>query len=198
MGALSTDAESQIKALVQQREQARANKDFTRSDEIREELKTMGVEVFDKEKMWRSTSGASGVILGYHARGGPTDLEITTLVVQREKVRQSGDFGTSDMIRNELRAVGVEIYDKEKIWKASDGRQGPVPTWQQVQAVCNTEGPLLLHPLLVERTTPLLLLLLSMAEMPLLVHLLPGDRKRARTGGAGNIALGAIVHLLAR
>jgi len=143
MGAVasfSTDAESQIKTLIQQREQARANKDFIRSDEIREELKTMGVEVFDKEKMWRSTSGASGVILGYHSRGGPTDLEITTLVVQREKVRQSGDFGTSDMIRNELRAVGVEIYDKEKVWKASDGRQGPVPTWQQVQAVCNTGG----------------------------------------------------------
>lgn len=143
MGAVasfSIDAESQIKALIQQREQARANKDFTRSDQIREELKTMGVEVFDKEKMWRSTSGASGVILGFHTRGGPTDLEITTLVVQREKVRQSADFGTSDMIRNELRAVGVEIYDKEKVWKASDGRQGPVPTWQQVQAVCSTGG----------------------------------------------------------
>jgi len=143
MGAVvsfGTDSESQIKTLIQQREQARANKDFTRSDEIREELKAMGVEVFDKEKMWRATSGASGVILGYHARGGPTDLEITTLVVQREKVRQSGDFGTSDMIRNELRAVGVEIYDKEKIWKASDGRQGPVPSWQQVQSVGGNVG----------------------------------------------------------
>jgi len=137
MGAInfSSESETQIKALVQQREQARANKDFARSDEIREELKTLGVEVFDKEKMWRSTSGASGVIIGFHARGGPTDLEITTLVVQREKVRQSGDFGTSDMIRNELRAVGVEIYDKEKVWKSTDGRQGPVPTWQQIQAV---------------------------------------------------------------
>jgi len=130
----SSDAETQIKALIQQREQARANKDFARSDEIREELKGLGVEVFDKEKMWRSASGASGVIIGFHARGGPTDLEITTLVVQREKVRQSGDFGTSDMIRNELRAVGVEIYDKEKVWKATDGRQGPVPSWQQIQA----------------------------------------------------------------
>jgi cysteinyl-tRNA synthetase len=140
MTNFSSDAETQIKALVQQREQARANKDFARSDEIREELKTLGVEVFDKEKMWRSASGASGVIIGFHARGGPTDLEITTLVVQREKVRQAGDFGTSDMIRNELRTVGVEIYDKEKMWKATDGRQGPVPTWQQIQAVIGGAG----------------------------------------------------------
>merc|ERR1712008_252123 len=135
VASFSADSDSPIKTLIQQREQARANKDFTRSDDIREELKAMGVEVFDKEKMWRATSGASGVILGYHARGGPTDLEITTLVVQREKVRQSKDFSTSDMIRDELRAAGVEIYDKEKIWKASDGRQGPLPSWQAVQTV---------------------------------------------------------------
>mmetsp|Transcript_2460 Transcript_2460/g.4615 ORF Transcript_2460/g.4615 Transcript_2460/m.4615 type:complete len:313 (-) Transcript_2460:137-1075(-) len=124
-----------IKNLVQQREQARARKDFARSDELRNQLKAMGVEVFDKEKMWKASSGASGVVLGYRGAGGPTDLEITTLVLQREKARQNSDFGTSDMIRNELRAAGVEIYDKEKTWKAGDGRQGPIPSFQQVQAL---------------------------------------------------------------
>jgi len=128
------EVEGQIKELVKQREQARSNKDFTRSDEIRQELRQLGVEVYDKEKMWRAKSGASGVIIGWHSKTGPTDLEITTLVNQREKARQSSDWATSDMIRNELRAVGVEIYDKEKVWKATDGRQGPVPSWQQIQA----------------------------------------------------------------
>jgi len=117
---------------VQQREQARAKKDFTRSDELRDQLKGMGVEVFDKEKMWKSSSGASGVVLGYRGMGGPTDLEITTLVVQREKARQNKDWVLSDTIRNELKAVGCEIYDKEKVWKTSDGRQGPVPSYQQI------------------------------------------------------------------
>jgi len=123
-----------IKNLVQQREQARARKDFARSDELRNQLKAMGVEVYDKEKMWKSNSGASGVVLGYRGTGGPTDLEITTLVVQRERARQNKDFTLSDVIRSELKAVGVEIYDKEKLWKASDGRQGPVPSYDQLQA----------------------------------------------------------------
>jgi len=122
-----------IKNLVQQREQARARKDFARSDELRNQLKAMGVEVFDKEKMWKASSGASGVVLGYRGAGGPTDLEITTLVVQRERARQNKDFALSDVIRSELKAVGVEIYDKEKIWKANDGRQGPVPSYDQLQ-----------------------------------------------------------------
>jgi hypothetical protein len=120
--------------LVQQREQARAQKDFARSDEVRDELKALGVEVFDKEKMWRAKNGLAGCIIGFSAEGVATDLEITTLVVQREKARQSSDFGTADMVRMELRAAGVEIYDKEKVWKVADGRQGPVPSWTQIQA----------------------------------------------------------------
>jgi len=130
-----------VKELVLQREQARSNKDFTRSDEIRDELKALGVEVYDKEKMWRAKCGTSGCILGFRGASGPTDLEITTLVVQREKARQSGDWASSDMIRDELRAVGVEIYDKDKIWKASDGRQAAVPSWQQIQSGGAVIGP---------------------------------------------------------
>jgi len=126
--------DSQVRLLVQQREQARAQKDFARSDELRDELKIYGVEVFDKDRMWRAKNGLAGCIIGFHAESGATDLEITTLVVQREKARQSSDFGTADLIRNELRAAGVEIYDKEKVWKIGNGRQGPVPSWQQIQS----------------------------------------------------------------
>eukprot|EP00408_Alexandrium_pacificum_P009233 CAMPEP_0171231198 /NCGR_PEP_ID=MMETSP0790-20130122/39781_1 /TAXON_ID=2925 /ORGANISM="Alexandrium catenella, Strain OF101" /LENGTH=406 /DNA_ID=CAMNT_0011697419 /DNA_START=81 /DNA_END=1301 /DNA_ORIENTATION=- len=133
-------SDAHIKHLVMMREQARAQKDFTQADTYREELKALGVDIFDKEKMWRSKMGASGVIIGYRGGAGPTDLEISTLVVQREKARQNNDYNTSDMIRNELRAVGVEIKDREKIWVASDGRQGPVPTWSAVMAGGDTPG----------------------------------------------------------
>lgn len=132
IGAIADPDIANIKSLVNQREQARAKKDFTRSDELRDQLKGMGVEVFDKEKMWKSSTGATGVVLGYRGLGGPTDLEITTLVAQREKARQNKDWTLSDNIRNELKAVGCEIYDKEKVWKTNDGRQGPVPSYQQV------------------------------------------------------------------
>lgn len=36
------------------------------------------------------------------------------------------------MIRQELKALGVEIQDKTKVWRASDGRQGPVPAWDSI------------------------------------------------------------------
>mmetsp|Transcript_94522 Transcript_94522/g.187307 ORF Transcript_94522/g.187307 Transcript_94522/m.187307 type:complete len:442 (-) Transcript_94522:30-1355(-) len=165
------EADSQIKELVKQREQARSNKDFTRSDEIREELKQLGVEVYDKEKMWRAKNGASGVIIGWHSKTGPTDLEITTLVVQREKARQSSDWATSDMIRNELRAVGVEIYDKEKVWKVQDGRQGPVPSWQDCQPCQARGGMVMASP----QMTPNMIAALGMQNMSLAI------------GGAANL-----------
>jgi len=127
-------SEAHIKYLIQMREQARAQKDWTQSDNLRNELKAIGVDIFDKEKMWRSRTGASGVIIGYRGAGGPTDVEISTLVIQRERARQSSDFATSDMIRDELRAAGVEIQDREKTWRCSDGRQGAIPSWGEIIA----------------------------------------------------------------
>merc|ERR1719262_226053 len=101
----------------------------------------MGVEVFDKDKMWKSKNGLSGIVIGYRSGGngdkqpgGPTDVEISTIVQQREKARHQSDWTTADMIRDELKQWGVEIYDKDKIWKCSDGRNGMVPSWDQVSA----------------------------------------------------------------
>ena len=36
------------------------------------------------------------------------------------------DWGTSDGLRETLRAAGVAVYDKEKLWKARDGRHGTI------------------------------------------------------------------------
>jgi len=131
--------EAQIKYMVQMREQARAAKDWAQSDKLRDELKAMGVEVFDKDKMWRSKTGLSGVIIGFRGSAGPTDMEISVLVVQRERARQSSDFSTADMIRDELKKVGVDINDKEKCWRASDGRVGAIPSWASI--IGSTDGP---------------------------------------------------------
>jgi len=133
--AQSNDPLSHVKSLVHQREQARANKDFPRGDQLREELKSLGVELFDKEKLWRGKDGSSGVIIGFQAGGGPTDLEVTTLIAQREKARQNSDFSTADMIRDELKQFGVTIQDKEKSWKSVDGRTGGVPMYNEAQGV---------------------------------------------------------------
>ncbi len=47
--------DAQIEALIEERKQARANKDFARSDEIRDELKDQGIELLDSAEgtTWR-------------------------------------------------------------------------------------------------------------------------------------------------
>lgn len=43
----SADLDSEVEALIEQRQQARANKDFAKSDEIRDKLKDMGIALED-------------------------------------------------------------------------------------------------------------------------------------------------------
>merc|ERR1712066_532383 len=102
--------------LIQMREQARCGKDFAQADQIREQLKQMGVEVWDKEKTWKQPStGLSGIIIGFFGDRPPSDMEINAVVIQREKARLRKDFATSDMIRDEMKARGVELYDKDLV-----------------------------------------------------------------------------------
>jgi len=122
-----------IKHLVKLREQARAEKDWAQSDKIRDDLKALGVDLQDKDKIWKSKTGHMGIIVGYRGTAGPSDHEITVLVSSREKARHSNDYATSDMIRDELRAYGVDLNDKLKVWRTLEGRQGSIPTWQSIQ-----------------------------------------------------------------
>lgn len=134
-------SEGHIKYLVQQREQARGAKDWAQSDKIRDELRALGVEINDKDKLWRSKSGAAGIIIGYRGASGPSDLEINTLMLQREKARQNSDYATGDMIRNELRQVGVEVHDRDKTWRTADGRRGQVPSWSVITTGAGPPAP---------------------------------------------------------
>jgi len=129
--------DAQIKQLIQIRETARSMKDFAKSDKLRDELAALGIDVFDKDKMWRSQDGRCGVIIGYRGDAGPSDIEISTLVVQREKARKAADYATADLIRSELKEVGVEIFDRDKTWRCRDGRCGPVPSWDHMEGNVN-------------------------------------------------------------
>ncbi|CAK0911578.1 unnamed protein product, partial [Prorocentrum cordatum] len=68
------------------------------------------------------------------------DLEVTALVAKRETARQSGDWGTADLIRTELKQAGCEIDDKGKTWRTSDGRSGLVPAWTGAAASAGAIG----------------------------------------------------------
>merc|ERR1719277_1571664 len=133
MGAGSGGDAAQINQLIQAREQARCSKDFAQADQIREQLTQMGVEIWDKEKTWKQPStGLSGIVIGFFGDRAPSDIEINALIIQREKARLRKDFATSDMIRDELKARGVELFDKDLEWKSNDGRRGKIPTFDMI------------------------------------------------------------------
>eukprot|EP00930_Biecheleria_cincta_P029073 TRINITY_DN20232_c0_g1_i2.p1 TRINITY_DN20232_c0_g1~~TRINITY_DN20232_c0_g1_i2.p1 ORF type:complete len:173 (+),score=14.79 TRINITY_DN20232_c0_g1_i2:44-562(+) len=59
--------------------------------------------------------------------GDPSNAEIWNMLIDREKARIARDFKEADKIRDELRDLGIEIYDRERKWEAKDGRVGLRP-----------------------------------------------------------------------
>merc|ERR1719461_2380235 len=96
-------SEAEILRLVAQRQSFRQARRFAESDSIREELRSMGVEVYDKEKEWRSRDGRRGMLF----TAGPmecalSDQEIQELVREREEARRQKDWDRADAIRDDL------------------------------------------------------------------------------------------------
>jgi len=115
-----------IRKLVAERERLRATQDFELADELRRQLATMGVEIFDNDRTWRSADGQRGVIItgGHEVDCLLTDADIHYRVMQREEARSAKDFNHADAIRDDLRRQGVELLDGQRLWVTTDGRQG--------------------------------------------------------------------------
>eukprot|EP01051_Picozoa_sp_SAG22_P000760 SAG22_NODE_23_length_31399_cov_35.631313_29_plen_58_part_00 len=43
------------------------------------------------------------------------------MLAERLQAKMGRDYDTADRIRNELRQMGIEVYDKDKTWKAGGG-----------------------------------------------------------------------------
>lgn len=128
-----------IRQLVAERERLRAAQNFEAADELRRQLSTLGVEIFDNERVWRTRDGQQGVII----TGGHEDTsiilsnqDILLRIAQREEARAAKNFPQADAIRDELRQHGVELLDNQKAWTTTDGRQGTFNSapLQQTQA----------------------------------------------------------------
>ena len=65
---------------------------------------------------------------GTSALAGPplSAEEIAALVAQREQARRNRDYAAADALRTRLRTSGVDILDREKLWRAADGRTGAI------------------------------------------------------------------------
>ncbi|CAE8621147.1 unnamed protein product, partial [Polarella glacialis] len=116
----------EIRKLVCERERHRASQDFQAADDVRRTLSSMGVELFDNERTWRTKSGVQGVIFtgGHEEDCHLTDAAIVTKVAMREDARVSKDYSQADAIREDLRRKGVELLDSQKTWVTTDGRSG--------------------------------------------------------------------------
>jgi len=126
---LPAEDEEYIQAKIDERQEAKRDRDFDTADRIREALEAKyDLMVNDKMKMW-SIGGDFGADGGprkprgaYTRRGGgdlsEEDLEtITKLLAERFNAKKARDFYTSDDIRDRLRTdYNIVIDDKSNEW----------------------------------------------------------------------------------
>lgn len=122
-------SDEEIQRVIEMREQARKDKDYARADQLRSELRVQGVDLFDHEREWRASDGRRGRIAapGAQLTCSLGDAQIGEMVVERERARAAHDWAQADELRQRLRSQGIEILDKERLWKAPDGRFGVLP-----------------------------------------------------------------------
>ena len=84
----------------------------------------MGVEVMDRDRVWRTGTGGGGASAPHNQyrrdddRSIPVDeANVTRILAQRTTAKMSRDFNTADALREELRGMGVEVNDQERTWK---------------------------------------------------------------------------------
>tara|TARA_B100000524_G_scaffold344376_1_gene241577 strand:- start:365 stop:925 length:561 start_codon:yes stop_codon:yes gene_type:complete len=123
--------EEMIDKLLSQRTEAKRQSDFETADRIRDRLRRMEVEVFDRERMWWIIGGGGqrkyvATSHDYRKIGdGDCDEErVNRMLAERLQARITRDFRTADGLRNELRSMGVEVDDKVKTWEVRGGGGG--------------------------------------------------------------------------
>ena len=118
----------EISRTIGEREAARKNRDYARADQLRTDLKAQGVELFDADHEWRASDGRRGSMVasasGVRSACSLHDDHIAQMVAQRERARASHDWAQADQLRESLRTQGVELLEKQKFWRAADGRLG--------------------------------------------------------------------------
>lgn len=108
-----------VEDLLAQRIEAKKARDFDGADELRGQLRTLGVYVDDRTRTWEAAKQASG---GYKLQGSPPagiDLPaVEALLTKRREAKKAREFGKADEMQQELLAMGVWIDDRERTWSA--------------------------------------------------------------------------------
>ena len=92
----------------------------------------MGVEMDDKQRTWWVVGGGNvrphDYARAYDDGGSFVDVaqlaEIDQLISERLAAKKERDFDTADRLQEQLRYLGVEMDDRERVWRYKyDGRQ---------------------------------------------------------------------------
>ena len=130
---------------------AKKTKDFAKADAMRETLRMAGVEVMDREKLWRAIPPPQGAVGGppqpipqapmaqsarpsanqqlqYHrARDDdkPVDVRaVEALLDERLACKMQRDFVRADQLRDQLKQMhNVEVHDTQRVWHRPARRQ---------------------------------------------------------------------------
>jgi cysteinyl-tRNA synthetase len=119
----------EVQRTVESRDQARADRNFSLADDIREELKERNIEIDDRTREWAVGGSFTNRPMG---GGGPPgtfvrvgggnlseeDVElIESLLVERDGYKRDRDFGKADRIRDRLSDdFAVRVDDRSKEW----------------------------------------------------------------------------------
>ena len=96
-----------------------------------------GIQLFDRDNKWQAYDGSIQGVQSKDFKGGSRNRnsegnsyyrtepiqctlsveEIQTLIDQRTVARRRRNFDIADEIREELASKGVEVVDKENIWR---------------------------------------------------------------------------------
>lgn len=88
--------------------------------------------------MKRDHQASSGGADSKRPRIGPSSEEISRTIGEREAARKNRDYARADQLRTDLKAQGVELFDVDHEWRASDGRRGSmVASASGVRSACS-------------------------------------------------------------
>ena len=112
--------------LITDRIQCRLNRDFARADAIQQQLMDAHVQLDDRNQLWRSDGirfVPDGHDYTYAPDAGPCrssmpEEEILELIRERYACKISHNFTAADIIETELKDVGVDLNDEERLWRA--------------------------------------------------------------------------------
>lgn len=122
--SLPVEDSDEIQQLVKERDTARADRNFERADQIRDELMERNIYIDDRKRQWRAGSFADirESRDAYNRRGGGSISEedeklIGDLLKKRFEHKKNRKFKSADSIRDRLRdEFQVQIDDRNREW----------------------------------------------------------------------------------